>query len=101
MRFLTARLTQEDDELSEAEKTSILDAFDTLRAKFPAGRVAPGQAFIFTKTADGALRVEFEGEESVLLRNQWVAERFFEGYLRAEKPISEKIPAYDDLKRKE
>ncbi|KAJ3049606.1 hypothetical protein HK097_009425 [Rhizophlyctis rosea] len=91
MRFLTARLAKEDDELSEVEKTAILEAFDSLRAKFPAGRVAPGQAFVFTKTQDGGLRVEFEGEEFVTVNNRWVAERFFEGYLTAEKPISEKL----------
>ncbi|KAJ3292705.1 hypothetical protein HK104_005093, partial [Borealophlyctis nickersoniae] len=55
------------------------------------GQIKPGQAFVFVKTADGGLRVEFEGKESVTVPNRWVAERFFEGYLRAEKPISDKL----------
>ncbi|KAI8821020.1 chalcone isomerase [Fimicolochytrium jonesii] len=92
MRILTRQLAAEDAMLTPEEKKGVLEAMDELRAAFPAGKVAKGEVFVFVKTEGGELRMVHEGVEKTVVRNRWVAERFFEGYLLdGKKVISEKL----------
>ncbi|KAI9328301.1 chalcone-flavanone isomerase-domain-containing protein [Zopfochytrium polystomum] len=75
----------------EDRKALASAAIKELEAKFPIGPVDKGQSFIFTKRADGSLRFEMDGRELGVIQSKWLAERFFEGYLAHEKPISNKL----------
>ncbi|KAJ3235783.1 hypothetical protein HDU78_005029 [Chytriomyces hyalinus] len=93
-RFLTQRLAEDDKSgafKSEADQRLAEEAVATLESKFPAGVVAKDEEFWFTKTANGQLRVEYQGRELACVQSDWLARNFFEGYIRAEKQIAPKF----------
>eukprot|EP00842_Homolaphlyctis_polyrhiza_P006981 jgi/Hompol1/872/HPOL_004035-RA len=88
VRFLTARLREEEASMSEQERKSFMYALDSFRQKFPAGTVRTGQSLIFTRTADTkSIRVEFDGIETGVVTNVHLARWVIEGYLRSEPSI--------------
>ncbi|KAJ3417173.1 hypothetical protein HDV05_006379 [Chytridiales sp. JEL 0842] len=93
MRFLNARLERELKEklLSEEGGEAVREKLKELEAKFPQGQILTDQKLFFTKKSNGTFRVEFEGRELALINSRWIAERFFEGYLTHEKPITPKF----------
>ncbi|KAI9092166.1 chalcone-flavanone isomerase-domain-containing protein [Phlyctochytrium arcticum] len=99
LRMLSAQLAHEDTTATRATPPlpvpsadpALLTALDTLRAAFPSGQVKKGQVMVFTRTSEGWLRMEYEGQEMCVVRHRWVADRFVEGYLRGRKVISEKL----------
>ncbi|KAI9199726.1 chalcone-flavanone isomerase-domain-containing protein [Polychytrium aggregatum] len=89
-RFLKLQLAQDQASLTETELQEIKAAMTELRANFPPGVVKAGQSFVFRKTTENTLEMEFEGELMVVMKSKWVAETFIAAYLRADPPISEK-----------
>ncbi|KAI8610453.1 chalcone-flavanone isomerase-domain-containing protein [Chytriomyces sp. MP71] len=93
-RFLNARLAKDvkDGIFTDADEENAADAaIRELEAKFPKGAIDKEEEMWFTKTKNGELRVEFQGRELAIVKSQWLSERFFEGYLAHEKPISNKF----------
>ncbi|KAI8927522.1 chalcone isomerase, partial [Entophlyctis helioformis] len=84
VRFLTARLRQEEAGMSETERASFADALDAFRSLFPAGVVRPGQALVFTRLSDGRLRGEFNGAETGIVANAALSQWVMEGYLHSQ-----------------
>lgn len=79
--------TMTPEDLKRHAESAIKD----LESKFPVGAVEKGQQLVFTKTADCALRLEFEGRELAVVKSRWLAESFFEGYISHERPICNKL----------
>ncbi|ORY48096.1 hypothetical protein BCR33DRAFT_714530, partial [Rhizoclosmatium globosum] len=91
-RFLNGRVAKDIKDgafANEADQRAAEDAVKELEAKFPSGNIPKNARMFFTKTAKGELRVEYEDRELAVIKSKWLSERFFEGYLAHEKPISE------------
>ncbi|KAI9352895.1 chalcone-flavanone isomerase-domain-containing protein [Obelidium mucronatum] len=93
-RFLNARVVKDiKDGVFESEqaKKDAEEAVGTLEAKFPVGPIPKNARLYFTKTANNELRVQYNDRELALIKSEWLSQRFFEGYLAHEKPISDKF----------
>ncbi|KAG0205211.1 hypothetical protein BGX28_003148 [Mortierella sp. GBA30] len=88
----TRSLTQaaKDQKLNEPDNEEAMEGIMEFKNMFPKGKINAGQALLFKKSPDGTMTVQLDGEDVGTVRNKWVIENFFLGYLNAEKPISEK-----------
>ncbi|KAJ1559806.1 hypothetical protein HK405_009283, partial [Cladochytrium tenue] len=77
----------------EEREAAARAAIKEFEAKFLSGPISKGQQLVFTKLVDGGFRMEYEGRELGVVRSRWLAERFFEGYLSHEKPLSNRLRA--------
>lgn len=69
-------------ELTEDDERQILEGIQDFKAKFPSTKVNKGDEFIFTRTANGGLKIEFQGKELGTVKNRWVADNFVVGYVK-------------------
>jgi hypothetical protein len=102
-RFLKDRLSKDvkTKRVDEEGKREAENAIRELESKFSSATFKKGSVFLFTKTVRGDFRIEFYddsadvgrtvGREMALIRSRWLAERFMEGYLQNDKPISPKL----------
>ncbi|KAJ3333096.1 hypothetical protein HDU76_011464 [Blyttiomyces sp. JEL0837] len=92
-KFLNDRLAKDvkSKQFTPEQKLEAEGAIKELESKFPVGPIQKDNRFFFTKKADGSLRIAFEGRELAVIHSRWLSERFFEGYLSHEKPISSKL----------
>ncbi|KAG0043891.1 hypothetical protein BGZ83_010933 [Gryganskiella cystojenkinii] len=88
----TRNLTQaaKDQKLSDPELEEAMDGIMQFKNLFPKGKINVGQALLFRKSPDGSMTIQLDEEELGSIRNNWLIETFFLGYLHGEKPISEK-----------
>ncbi|KAF9153800.1 hypothetical protein DFQ26_000441 [Actinomortierella ambigua] len=88
----TRALTQaaKDQKLESVENEDAIDGIMEFKNLFPKGKVDVGSALVFRKHADGIMTIEFDGETLGTVKNEWVIENFFMGYLQSKKPMSPK-----------
>ncbi|KAF9345552.1 Altered inheritance of mitochondria protein 18 mitochondrial [Mortierella sp. AD094] len=88
----TRSLTQsaKEQKLSEPENEEAMEGIMEFKALFPKGKINANQALVFRKSPDGSMTILLDNEVLGTLRNKWVIENFFLGYLNGNKPISEK-----------
>ncbi|KAI9016243.1 chalcone-flavanone isomerase-domain-containing protein [Phycomyces nitens] len=88
-RSLLQRMRAESKDMSEDEERNILDGIKEFKGSFANANIKKDTEFIFTKTADGELVIEYEGKLMGTVKNKWVATNFMMGYLNPTKPASE------------
>ncbi|KAL0075444.1 chalcone-flavanone isomerase-domain-containing protein [Phycomyces blakesleeanus] len=88
-RSLLQRMRAESKDMTEDEEKDILDGIKEFKGSFANANIKKDTEFIFTKTANGELLVEFEGKLMGTVKNKWVATNFMMGYLNPTKPASE------------
>ncbi|KAF9117032.1 hypothetical protein BGX27_005582 [Mortierella sp. AM989] len=88
----TRSLTQaaKEQKLSEPDNEEAMDGIMEFKALFPKGKINSDQALLFRKSPDGSMTVTLDNEVLGTIRNRWVIENFFLGYLKGDMPISEK-----------
>ncbi|KAF9974846.1 hypothetical protein BGZ73_001661 [Actinomortierella ambigua] len=88
----TRALTQsaKDQKLNSVDNEEAMDGIMEFKNLFPKGKINVGSALLFRKHADGIMTIEFDGETLGTIKNAWVIENFFMGYLQSKKPISPK-----------
>ncbi|KAF9290353.1 hypothetical protein BGZ68_007263 [Mortierella alpina] len=88
----TRSLTQaaKEQKLSEPDNEEAMEGIMEFKNMFPKGKINVGQALLFRKSPDGTMTVQLDDEVVGTVRNKWVIENFFLGYLQGESPISEK-----------
>ncbi|KAG0242537.1 hypothetical protein BGW41_003895 [Actinomortierella wolfii] len=88
----TRSLTQaaKDQKLNTVDNEEAMDGIMEFKNLFPKGKINVGSALLFRKHADGIMTIEFDGETLGIIKNEWVIENFFMGYLQSKKPISPK-----------
>jgi hypothetical protein len=88
----TRSLTQaaKEQKLSEPDNEEAMDGIMEFKNIFPKGKINVGQALLFRKSPDGTMTVQLDDEVVGTVRNKWVIENFFLGYLQGEHPMSEK-----------
>lgn len=59
-RFLLQRMRDQSEHMSEEEEREIMKAIQEFKSNFPAAKVKKDTEFVFTKTRDGGLKIEFE-----------------------------------------
>jgi hypothetical protein len=59
-RSLLQIMREQTKDLTEDDERQILEAIADFKAKFPKSKVNKGDEFIFTRTADGGLKIEFQ-----------------------------------------
>ncbi|KAF9583693.1 hypothetical protein BGW38_008842 [Lunasporangiospora selenospora] len=67
-----------------------MDGIMEFKSLFPKGKINVGQAMYFRKMADGTMVIQLDEEVLGTVRNGWVIESFFMGYLDGQKPLSER-----------
>lgn len=89
----TKTLTQaaKNQKLSETENEEAMEGILEFKNVFPKGKINANQALTFHKSADGSMKISLDGEELGTIRNRWLIETFFFGYLRGDNPISGKV----------
>ncbi|KAI9249180.1 chalcone-flavanone isomerase-domain-containing protein [Phascolomyces articulosus] len=78
-----------DQDLTEDEERDIMKGIQEFKTTFPSGKVKKGAEFVFTKTSDGGLKMEYEGKDMGTVANKWLAINFMMGYLNPTTPASE------------
>ncbi|KAF9957536.1 hypothetical protein BGZ70_009485 [Mortierella alpina] len=88
----TRSLTQaaKEQKLSEPDNEEAMEGIMEFKNMFPKGKINVGQALLFRKSPDGTMTVQLDDEVVGTVRNKWVIENFFLGYLQGESPMSEK-----------
>ncbi|KAJ2962147.1 hypothetical protein NQZ79_g2613 [Umbelopsis isabellina] len=81
-RSLLQLMRDHSKELTEDDERQILEGIQDFKAKFPSTKVNKGDEFIFTRTANGGLKIEFRGKELGTVKNRWVADNFVVGYVK-------------------
>jgi hypothetical protein len=97
-------MREQSKDLTEDDERQILEAIADFKAKFPKSKVNKGDEFIFTRTADGGLKIEFQviycvhnrhtkntrltkfiraqGEDLGTVENKWLGDNFVVGYVK-------------------
>lgn len=88
-RSLLQRMRDQSAEMTEDEEREIMQAIQAFKSYFPSAKVKKDTEFVFTKTRDGMLKMEFEGKEMGTVKNKWLAKNFVMGYLNPAQPASE------------
>ncbi|KAF8981919.1 Altered inheritance of mitochondria protein 18 mitochondrial [Entomortierella lignicola] len=88
----TKNLTQaaKEQQLSEPDNEEAMEGIMEFKALFPKGKINSNQALIFRKSPNGTMTVQLDDEVLGTIKNKWLIENFFLGYLRGDHPISEK-----------
>ncbi|CAO3568158.1 unnamed protein product [Mortierella alpina] len=88
----TRSLTQaaKEQKLSEPDNEEAMEGIMEFKNMFPKGKINVGQALLFRKSPDGTMTVQLDDEVVGTVRNKWVIENFFLGYLQGENPMSGK-----------
>ncbi|KAG0011996.1 hypothetical protein BGZ80_000282, partial [Entomortierella chlamydospora] len=88
----TRNLTQaaKEQKLNEPDNEEAMEGIMEFKALFPKGNINANQPMTFRKSPDGSMTILLDGEVLGTLRNKWVIENFFLGYLKGDNPISEK-----------
>jgi len=81
-RSLLQIMREESKNLTEDDERQILEAIQDFKAKFPKSKVNKGDEFIFTRTAEGGLKIEFQGEDLGTVNNKWLSDNFVVGYVK-------------------
>ncbi|KAI9322459.1 chalcone-flavanone isomerase-domain-containing protein [Dichotomocladium elegans] len=88
-RAILQRMRSQSQDMSEEKEREILKAIQEFKSLFPLQNIKRGTEFIFTKTKDGGLKMEFEGKDLGTVKNDWLAVNFVMGYLNPTAPASE------------
>ncbi|ORY97930.1 chalcone-flavanone isomerase-domain-containing protein [Syncephalastrum racemosum] len=88
-RSLLQRMRDQSADMTEDEEREIMQAIQVFKSYFPAAKVKKDTEFVFTKTRDDTLKMEFEGKEMGTVKNKWLAKNFVMGYLNPVQPASE------------
>lgn len=59
-RSLLQRMRDQSHDMSEEEERQVMKAIQEFKSQFPLSNVKKGTEFVFTKTRDGALKMEYE-----------------------------------------
>ncbi|ORX46977.1 chalcone isomerase [Hesseltinella vesiculosa] len=94
-RTLVQRMKAQAHHLTEEDEARILEGIREFKEKFVNAKVKKDSEFIFTKTKDGKLRMEFEGKNIGTVNNEWVAINFLMTYLNPTSPAS--VPALESI----
>ncbi|KAI9468113.1 MAG: chalcone-flavanone isomerase-domain-containing protein [Benjaminiella poitrasii] len=86
LRNLMQRM--KDQQLSESEEKEVLAALQDFKSNFVSMRVKKETVFVFTKTAEGGLKMEYEGRDLGTVMNPWLAKNFIMTYLNPQAPSS-------------
>ncbi|KAI8144454.1 chalcone-flavanone isomerase-domain-containing protein [Fennellomyces sp. T-0311] len=86
-RSLLQRLRDQD--LPEEKEREVMKAIQDFKTAFHSGKVKKGAEFVFTKTHDGNLKMEYEGKSMGTVKDKWLAVNFMMGYLNPTAPASE------------
>ena len=99
IRFLMNRLYENKEIFDKEEFDQIYSDLDEFKSRFPTGYIESGNRIYFTRLPNGYLRVEFPdsqlSEKSWEVKNEKIANWFFEGYLNPTSPISP--PLYESV----
>ncbi|KAI8330929.1 chalcone-flavanone isomerase-domain-containing protein [Blakeslea trispora] len=87
LRLLMQRM--KDQSMTEEEEREALKAMQEFKSNFVSMNVKKNSEFIFTKTAEGGLRMTYEGKDWGTVENAWLAKNFVMGYLEPKAPSSE------------
>ncbi|KAF8926596.1 Altered inheritance of mitochondria protein 18 mitochondrial [Dissophora ornata] len=87
-RSLTAAAREQ--KLSEPENQEAMEGIMEFKNLFPKGKIDAKQALLFKKSPDGSMTVQLDNEVLGTIRNRWLIETFFFGYLQGGHPLSEK-----------
>ncbi|KAI8060045.1 chalcone-flavanone isomerase-domain-containing protein [Gongronella butleri] len=87
-RSLVSRMKDQAKDLTEEDETMILEGIREFKTKFFNAKVKKDSEFVFTKTKEGSLRMEYEGKEIGVVNNKWVAINFIMTYLNPYAPAS-------------
>ncbi|KAG0361158.1 chalcone-flavanone isomerase-domain-containing protein [Gamsiella multidivaricata] len=79
-----------EQKLSEPDNEEAMEGIMEFKNLFPKGKINTNQALVFRKSPDGSMKVQLDNEDLGTIRNRWVIENFFLGYLQSDNPISEK-----------
>ncbi|KAF7730538.1 hypothetical protein EC973_001919 [Apophysomyces ossiformis] len=88
-RSLLTRMREQSKDLTEEQEAEILDGIRDFKSRFASANVKKDTEFIFTKTKEGGLRMEFEGKDLGTVQCKWLAINFVMGYLNPKAPASE------------
>lgn len=59
-RSLLQRMRDQSQDMSEEEERQVMKAIQEFKSQFPLSNVKKGTEFVFTKTRDGGLKMEYE-----------------------------------------
>ncbi|KAI7872599.1 chalcone-flavanone isomerase-domain-containing protein [Spinellus fusiger] len=88
-RSLLQRFREQSKGMTEEEEKAILQGIKEFKGNFSNANVKKDTEFIFTKTKQGHLKMEFEGKDMGTVKNTWIAIQFMMGYLDPVTPASE------------
>ncbi|KAJ8660300.1 hypothetical protein O0I10_003757 [Lichtheimia ornata] len=88
-RSLLQRMRDQSHDMSEEKEREVMKAIQEFKSQFPLSNVKKGTEFVFTKTRDGGLKMEYEGKDLGTVNNAWLAKNFVMGYLNPTTPASE------------
>ncbi|KAG0173484.1 hypothetical protein DFQ28_007117 [Apophysomyces sp. BC1034] len=88
-RSLLTRMREQSKDLTEEEEAEIIDGIRDFKSRFTSANVKKDTEFVFTKTKEGGLKMEFEGKDLGTVNCKWLAINFVMGYLNPKAPASE------------
>lgn len=62
-RSLLQRMRDQSHDMSEEKEREVMKAIQEFKSQFPLSNVKKGTEFVFTKTRDGGLKMEYEVSE--------------------------------------
>ncbi|KAI8393685.1 chalcone-flavanone isomerase-domain-containing protein [Radiomyces spectabilis] len=88
-RALLQRMREQNADWTEDQEMDVIKGIQEFKTIFINAKVKSNTEFVFTKTREGGLKMEFEGKDLGTVNNKWVAINFFMGYLNPKAPASE------------